>query len=179
MTSALRWAVMRAILMFHNCEGQSHKTMSTDHNFWRERRAEAVSNRGLSAYYLNSLSYLYWAHSECFMYLCKVGFRYINVFPSNIIAINIRLSDGVHPGWLCRYTAAMLYWIFFTNRVKATRSCRLSHAAQALLLLKRSGPSFPLCICNRVYCVCSGPWPFNLFFPVLSPFRLSFMAPII
>ena len=34
-TSALRWAVMRAILMFHNhnCEGQSHKTVSTDHNF--------------------------------------------------------------------------------------------------------------------------------------------------
>ena len=33
MTSALRWAAMRAILMFHNCEGQSHKAVSTDHNF--------------------------------------------------------------------------------------------------------------------------------------------------
>ena len=33
MTSALRWAAMRAIIMFHNCEGQSHKTVSTDHNF--------------------------------------------------------------------------------------------------------------------------------------------------
>jgi len=32
MTSALRWAAMRTILMFRNCEGQSHKTMSTDHN---------------------------------------------------------------------------------------------------------------------------------------------------
>ena len=31
--SPLRWAAMRAILMFHNCEGQSHKTVSTDHNF--------------------------------------------------------------------------------------------------------------------------------------------------
>ena len=50
MTPALRWAVMRAILMFHNCEGQSHKTVSTDHNFWRERRAEADSNRSPSAY---------------------------------------------------------------------------------------------------------------------------------
>ena len=30
---ALRWAAMRATLMFHNCEGQSHKTVSTDHNF--------------------------------------------------------------------------------------------------------------------------------------------------
>ena len=33
MTSALRWAAMRAILMFHNCEGQTHKTVSTDHTF--------------------------------------------------------------------------------------------------------------------------------------------------
>ena len=32
MTSALRWAAMRAILTFHNCEGQSQKTVSTDHN---------------------------------------------------------------------------------------------------------------------------------------------------
>ena len=33
MTSALRWAAMRAILMFHNCDGQSHETVSTEHNF--------------------------------------------------------------------------------------------------------------------------------------------------
>ena len=33
MIPALRWAAMRTILMFHNCEGQSHKTVSTDHNF--------------------------------------------------------------------------------------------------------------------------------------------------
>ena len=33
MTSALRWAAMRAILMFHNYEGKSHKTVSTDPNF--------------------------------------------------------------------------------------------------------------------------------------------------
>ena len=55
MTPALRWAAMRAILMFHNCEGLSHKTVSTDHNFSRERRAEADSNRGPSAYLPNAL----------------------------------------------------------------------------------------------------------------------------
>ena len=33
MTPSLRWAAMGAILMFHNCEGQSHKTASTDPNF--------------------------------------------------------------------------------------------------------------------------------------------------
>ena len=49
MTSSLRWAAMRAILMFHNCEGQSHETASADHNLWNERRAEADSNRGPSA----------------------------------------------------------------------------------------------------------------------------------
>ena len=50
MTPALRWAVMRAILMFVNCEGHSHRTVSTDHSFGSERRAEADSNRGSSAY---------------------------------------------------------------------------------------------------------------------------------
>ena len=33
MIPALRWAAIRAILIFHNCEGQSHKTVSTDHKF--------------------------------------------------------------------------------------------------------------------------------------------------
>ena len=55
MTSALRCAAMRAILIFHNCEGQSHKTVSTDHNFWRERRAEADLNQDPSAYQPNPL----------------------------------------------------------------------------------------------------------------------------
>ena len=37
-------------------DGQSHKTVSTNHNlFRRERRAEAVSNRGPSAYQPNAL----------------------------------------------------------------------------------------------------------------------------
>ena len=36
-TSALRWAAMRTILMFHNCEGQSHKTVSTDHNLFEDQ----------------------------------------------------------------------------------------------------------------------------------------------
>ena len=33
MAPALRWAAMRAVLIFHNCEGQSQKTVSTGHNF--------------------------------------------------------------------------------------------------------------------------------------------------
>jgi len=28
----LRWAAMKAILIFIDCEGQSHKTVSTNHN---------------------------------------------------------------------------------------------------------------------------------------------------
>ena len=50
MTSALRWAAMKDILLFHDSEGQSHKTVSTDHNLSKERTAEADSNRGPSAY---------------------------------------------------------------------------------------------------------------------------------
>ena len=37
MTSALRWAAMRAILMFHNCEGQSHKTVSAQTSTFEEK----------------------------------------------------------------------------------------------------------------------------------------------
>ena len=33
----------------------SNKTVSTDHNFWRERRAEVDSNRGPSSYQPNAL----------------------------------------------------------------------------------------------------------------------------
>ena len=33
MIPALRWAVMRAILMSRDCEGQSHKTVATNRNF--------------------------------------------------------------------------------------------------------------------------------------------------
>ena len=54
MTPALRWAAIRAILCFINCEGQSHKWDSV-HSFWRERRTEADSNWGPSAYQLNAL----------------------------------------------------------------------------------------------------------------------------
>ena len=37
-------------------DGQSHRTVSTNHNlFLRERRAEAVSNRGPTAYQPNAL----------------------------------------------------------------------------------------------------------------------------
>ena len=51
MIPVLRWAAMRAILMFHNCDGQSHMKVSIDHNLRSERGAEADSSRGPSAYH--------------------------------------------------------------------------------------------------------------------------------
>ena len=59
MTSALRWAAMRAILMFHNCEGRSHKTVSTDHNLSKEK-GEPKRNRA-QALLLTSLTPYRWA----------------------------------------------------------------------------------------------------------------------
>ena len=44
-----------SLCSFINCEGQSHKTVSTHHNFWSEMRVEADSNRGPSAYQPNAL----------------------------------------------------------------------------------------------------------------------------
>ena len=56
MTPALRWATMRAVLMFY--ELRARKSQDSVHEtqpFWRERRAEAESSRGPSAYQLNAL----------------------------------------------------------------------------------------------------------------------------
>ena len=63
MIPALRWAAMRAILMFQQevmdkVTRQCPQTRDSVHKpqpFWRERRAEAVSNRGPSAYQPNAL----------------------------------------------------------------------------------------------------------------------------
>ena len=37
----VKLAAMRAILMFHNCEGQSHKTVSTDHKLLKRKETES------------------------------------------------------------------------------------------------------------------------------------------
>ena len=61
MTPALRWAAMRAILLFHNyCEGQSRESVHRPQLLKRkenrrERRTEADSNRSRPAYQPNAL----------------------------------------------------------------------------------------------------------------------------
>ena len=76
-------AAMRAILMFHNCEGQSHKTVSTDHNLWRERRAEADSNPGPSAYKRNTkTAHIFFvfslliSYNSIYIYVCRLEYIY-------------------------------------------------------------------------------------------------------
>ena len=56
MTPALRWAAMRAILFFSMKKWtKSQDSVHKPQPFRRERRAEAVSNRGPSAYQPNAL----------------------------------------------------------------------------------------------------------------------------
>ena len=56
MTHALRWAAMRAILMFSYLWGtKSQDCVHKPQPFWREKRAEAESSRGTSAYQPNAL----------------------------------------------------------------------------------------------------------------------------
>ena len=55
MTSALRWAAMRAILIFHDCEGQSHKTVHRPQPFEEKGepkriRTEVLLLTGLTPY---------------------------------------------------------------------------------------------------------------------------------
>ena len=101
MTSALRWAAMTAILVFHNCEGQSHKTASRDHNFWSERRAEADSNWGPSAYQPNALplgqtgSHRYTECASCF----KEGDELYTNLSEAGIPVGKPGNQSVHRGW--------------------------------------------------------------------------------
>ena len=56
MNPALRWAVMRAILMFHWLWGiKSQDSIHKPQPFWRERRAKAESSWGPFAYQPNAL----------------------------------------------------------------------------------------------------------------------------
>ena len=50
MTSALRWAAIRAILMFHNCEGQSHKTTFEEKGEPKQIRTEVLLLTSLMPY---------------------------------------------------------------------------------------------------------------------------------
>ena len=59
---------------FSNCKGQSYKTVSTDHDFWRERRAEAESNRGPSAYHPNAFRLAKQANPTLLALLKQSGF---------------------------------------------------------------------------------------------------------
>ena len=56
MTPALRWAATRAVLMFRLLwRTKSQDSVHKPQPFWRERRAEAESSRGPSAYQPNAL----------------------------------------------------------------------------------------------------------------------------
>ena len=57
MTPALRWAAMRDIFNVSvRSEGQSHRTVSTNHNLFEQKgEPKSVSNRGPSAYQPNAL----------------------------------------------------------------------------------------------------------------------------
>ena len=85
-TSELRWAAMRAILMFRNCDGQSHETVSTDHNFSRGRRAEADSNRGSSAYQPNALPLGQAGSRLCAFITTLINYYYYNSEPRELNA---------------------------------------------------------------------------------------------
>ena len=57
MTSALRWAAMRAVLMFHNCEGQSHELRQCSQTTTFEEKGEPKQIRTeVSAYQPNALA---------------------------------------------------------------------------------------------------------------------------
>ena len=115
MTSALRWAAMRAILMCHNCEGQSHKTVSTNHNFYEEKgepkqlRTEVLPLTNLTPR-PNRLTYVQESNDKAFiadhkekagwvMSLVKVVAFKRFVFPSREGETEFIFSDDIALSW--------------------------------------------------------------------------------
>ena len=112
MIFALRWAAMRAILMFHICEGQIQKTVSADDNFWRERTAEADSNRGPSAYQPNALplgqtgSLIVWTETELVLYPRWTRLMFTWEFDAMLLSQSCWYPNPLGGRWQCRWTDA-------------------------------------------------------------------------
>ena len=77
---------MRTILMFYKLWGAKSQRLYINHNFWRERRAEAESNQGESAYQPNTLPlgpHPVWkwvktvvSHEACIWQICFCAIRF-------------------------------------------------------------------------------------------------------
>ena len=102
-----RWQPFKC---FINCEGQNHKTVSVDHNFWRERRAEADSNRGPSAYQPNVLSLPLGQTGStiCYCFICPAYMptRYLRTLSPIRIAALLCID-----GWMVDWILTMSKWI--------------------------------------------------------------------
>ena len=129
--------------MFHNCEGQSHKTVSTDHNnLWRERRAEADSNWGPSAYQPNALP-LGQTHSHC--HCCWWLLLHSTILHS--WAESLR-SHVIQHEWLV-FTAC--FWIYTKVVCVLTALTRLVPLASSSLLPCMGSDSYsPQQICSPI-----------------------------
>ena len=99
-----------------NCEGENHKIASTDHNFWRERRAEAESNQGPSAYQPNALP-LDWLTMICLF-----------------SAVQVYTTEGAKTEWV-------LCHLWLSPCLPSQRS----HADGRLLLVLASSSSHKYC----------------------------------
>ena len=95
-----------------NWEGRSHKTVSAGHNFWRERRAEAESNRGPSAYQHNALPLglicsRAWSHPSPppHPYLPPPPPPHPSPHPTTTPTslCNVTRQPGIDMQWLCGY----------------------------------------------------------------------------
>ena len=127
MTPALRWAAMRAILMFHNCEGQSHKTVSTDYNFWREKESRSRFEprsfsvlTSLTPYRLAKPAHRrYWFHSHCdlFTALSNSTWRLAFLGPGQCA---VQVMEAITCTELVQ---SVLTWCVIKNFVTTKRVC--------------------------------------------------------
>ena len=96
-----------------NCEGQNHKTVSTDHNFWRERRTEADDEDG--DYYCNAL-FSAFEQTLCTFVMCDskwVTFFFFSMYWISTEVVHLHFS--LILTWLVPHeTAAVFSWFVCT-----------------------------------------------------------------
>ena len=106
--------------------------MSTDHNFWRERRAEVDSNWGPSAYQPNALP------------LGQTGSHYHDTWPFLLLSSHLQMST--HKRLCCTFCgpaeSSKVVHIFFFDGPFLGPSLKGEHPAFVPLLADISCPSF-------------------------------------
>ena len=99
---------------------KSHKTVSTDHNRWRERRAQAESNRGPSTHQSNALPLGQTGSRYCASLPSKSSYRLVSVC---LVVVSRRAAcTRVVKARNASHVALPIRWVIAFNALRPRRA---------------------------------------------------------